>query len=65
MLIYALNSKHDQAIDLWQRLELASELKSDLQDTLQVGSSLLISMLEKVNWFLLTPLTTLVILMWK
>ena len=28
-----LCSKCDQASDLWQRLELASELKSDLQDT--------------------------------
>ena len=28
-----LNSKCDQASDLWQQLELASELESDLQDT--------------------------------
>ena len=26
-------SKCDQASDLWQQLELASELESDLQDT--------------------------------
>ena len=29
----ALYSKCDQASDLWQQLELASELESDLQDT--------------------------------
>ena len=28
-----LYSKYDQASDLWQQLELASELKSDLRDT--------------------------------
>ena len=38
-------SKCDQASDLWQQLELASKLESDLQDT-GVGSGLLISMLE-------------------
>ena len=30
----AINSKLDQASDLWQQLELASELESDLQDTM-------------------------------
>ena len=29
----SLYSKCDQASELWQQLELASELKSDLQDT--------------------------------
>ena len=28
-----LYSKYDQASDMWQQLELASELESDLQDT--------------------------------
>ena len=28
-----LYSKFDQASDLWQQVELASELESDLQDT--------------------------------
>ena len=32
-----LYSKCDQAFDLWQQLELASELESDLQDTLDWG----------------------------
>ena len=31
----SLNSKCDQASELWQQLELASELKSDLQDTVE------------------------------
>ena len=32
-----LYSKCDQASDLWQQLELASELESDLQDTVEWG----------------------------
>ena len=32
-----LYSKYDQASDLWQQLELASELESDLQDTVDWG----------------------------
>ena len=32
-----LNSKCDQASDLWQQLELASELGSDLRDTVDWG----------------------------
>ena len=32
-----LYSKCDQASDLWQQLELASELESDLQDTVDCG----------------------------
>ena len=51
----------DQASDPWQQLELASELESDLRDTVDWG--LLISMLEKLNWFHLTCLITLVLLM--
>ena len=38
--IYAdtsLYSKCDQASDLWQQLELASELESDLRDTVDWG----------------------------
>ena len=33
----ALCCKCDQAFDLWQQLELASELESDLQDTVDWG----------------------------
>ena len=33
----ALYSKCDQASDLWQQLELAFELESDLQDTVDWG----------------------------
>ena len=32
-----LYSKCDQACDLWQQLELASELKPDLQNTVNWG----------------------------
>ena len=60
-----LYSKCDQVYDQWQSLELASELL--IFETLWAGagSGLLISMLEKHNWFHLTGLTTLVVLMCK
>ena len=72
IVVYAddttLSSKCDQAAcqasDLCQKLELASELESNLQDTVDwVESDLSISMLEKLNWFRLTGLITLVLLM--
>ena len=45
-----LYSKCDQASDLWQQLELGSEVESDLQDTVDwARSGLLISILEKLN----------------
>ena len=34
-----LYSKCDQASDLWQQLELASELESDLRDTVKMDGS--------------------------
>ena len=59
-----LYSKCDQASDLWQQLELASELESDLRDTVDWGKcGLLISMLEKLSWFCLTGLIIMVLLM--
>ena len=33
MLMILLSTKRDQASGLWQQLELASELESDLRDT--------------------------------
>ena len=56
-----LYSKWDQASDLWQQLELASELESD-HETLWTGvrKGLLISMLGKLSWFRLTGLITMV-----
>ena len=48
-----LYSKCDQAPDLWLQLELASELESNFN---------LISMLEKLIWFHLTSLRTLLVL---
>ena len=58
-----LYSKCDRASDLWQQLELASELESDLP-TLWTGvrSGLLISMVGKLSWFRLTGLITMVLL---
>ena len=59
-----LYSKCDRASDLWQQLELASELESDLRDTVDWGKKwLLISMLGKLSWFHLTGLITMVPLM--
>ena len=55
-----LYSGCDQASDLWRQLELASELESDLSG---VGNSLLISMQGKLNWFHLTSLIKMVLLM--
>ena len=37
-----LYSKCDQASDLWQQLELASELESNLQDTVDWGKKWLV-----------------------
>ena len=39
----SLYFKCDQASDLWQQLELASELESDLQDTVDQGKKWLYS----------------------
>ena len=59
-----LYCKCDQTSDLWQQLELASELESDLRDTVDWGKKWLVdSLLGKLNWFHLTGLTTLVLLM--
>ena len=49
---------------LWQQLELAPELKSDLQDTMDRGRKWFADFsAEKLNWFSLTGLITLVLLM--
>ena len=42
-----LYSKCDQAPHLWQQLELASELESDLQDSVDWGRKWLIDFIEK------------------
>ena len=39
----ALYSNCDQASDLWQQLELASELESDLRDTVDCGKKWLVN----------------------
>ena len=58
-----LYTKCDWASDLQQQLELASELESDLRDTVDwVRSGLLMSMLGRLSWFRLTSLITMVLL---
>ena len=42
MLMILFCSKCDQAFDLWLQLELASELESDLQDTVDWGRKWLV-----------------------
>ena len=59
-----LYCKCDQASDLRQELELAFELESDILWT-KIRSGLLISVLGKLNWFCLTSLMRLFLLMWK
>ena len=39
-----LYSKFDQAADMWQQLELASELESELQDTVDWGKNWLVDL---------------------
>ena len=65
MLMVLLSTlKCDQVSDLFQQLELASELESNLRDTVDwARNGLLTSMLEKLNFFHLTCLITLVLLM--
>ena len=58
-----LYSKCDQASDLWQQLELASELESDLQGTVDWGRKWLVdfnagkSQLVSFNWSKNTGIT--------
>ena len=42
LMILLLYSKYDHASDLWQQLEWASELESDLRDTADWGRKLLV-----------------------
>ena len=60
-----LCSKCDQASNLWQQLELTSELESDLQDNVDWSRKWLVdfSAGNILNWFHLTVLLTLVLLM--
>ena len=59
-------SKCDQASDLWQQLELASELESDLWDTIGWAKKWFVGFnFEKTQLVCLTGLITVVLLMWK
>ena len=62
MLIILL-SKCDQAFDLWQQLELASELESDLRDIVDWGRRWLGDVNSGKTQLGLTGLITLVLLM--
>ena len=60
----ALCSKCDQASELWQQLELVSELESDLEDTVDWGKKRLVDFnAGKISWFRLTSLIPMVLLM--
>ena len=55
---------YDQASDMWQQLELASELESNLRDTVGWGKKWLVDFnVGKTQRFCLTSLITLVLLM--
>ena len=58
-----LYSNCDQAFDLWERLELASELYSDLQDIDWDINGLFFLMQEKLSFLCLSNVVTLVLLM--
>ena len=64
-------AKFDHASGLWQQQELASELESDLQDTVNWDRKLLVdfntakTQLFFFFFFFNTVLVTLVLLMWK
>ena len=57
-----LYSKCDQASDLWQQLELASELEFDLQDTVDWGKKWPVNFSAGKTLFSLTGLITMVLL---
>ena len=58
-----LYSKCDQACDLWQQLELASELETDLRDTVDWGRKWLVDFNAGKTQLVSTSLKTLVLLM--
>ena len=64
MLMILLYSKCDQASDLWQQLELASEFESDLRDTVDRGRKWLVDFSAgKTQVAFFNGLITLVLLM--
>ena len=63
---YSLYSKCDQASDLWQQVESTSKLEYDLRDSVDLGRKHLPDFnAGKNNYFCLTRLITLVLLLWK
>ena len=66
MLMMLLYSKCDQASDLWQQFEFASELESDLRDTVDWGRKRLVDFnAGKTRLVLFDRSCNTVILMWK
>ena len=62
-MLMILLSKCDQSSDLWKQLELASELESDLRDTLDWGKKWLIDFnVDKTQLVSYSGLTTMVLL---
>ena len=59
-----LYSKYDQVSDLWEQLELASELESDLEIA-GTSCSFLITIMQTFNFFCLTSLKSIWILKCK
>ena len=63
-MLMILLFKCDQASDLWQQLELVSELESDLRDTADWGKKWLVDFHSgKLSWFRLTSLIRMILLM--
>ena len=62
-MLMILLSKCDQSSDLWKQLELASELESDLRDTLDWGKKWLIDFnVDKTQLVSYSGLITMVLL---
>ena len=62
-MLMILLSKCDQSSDLWKQLELASELESDLRDTLDWGKKWLIDFnVDKTQLVSYSDLITMVLL---
>ena len=53
MLMILLSALPDQVSDLWQQLELASELEYDLQDTVDWGRKWLVDFITEKTEFIL------------
>ena len=64
-MLLLLPTLKERNSDLWQQLQLASELESDLQETLDWGRKGLVDFNAGKTQLCLTSRITLVLLMWK